>query len=290
MPTLKDLRVRIGGVQNTQKITKAMKMVAAAKLRRATENILNARPYAKKISGMLSNLSTAEDQLSNIYFAEKPVKKVAVVVVTADRGLCGPFNSNLLREANRYIKEELVANGLQPALFCIGRKGNDAFKSTGYPILFSKTQFFNHMGFEDALQIYRVLTDGFLRGDFEKVVIIYNQFVSVVTSKVTTDQFLPIVSASNDSNSDETPYIYEPGKKEIFEMLIPEKLKMQVWKCLLDSNAAEHGARMAAMELASTNAQDLIKSLKLTYNKARQAAITKEILEVVSGANALKGQ
>ena len=290
MPTLKDLRVRIGGVQNTQKITKAMKMVAAAKLRRATENILNARPYAKKISGMLSNLSTAEDQLSNIYFAEKPVKKVAVVVVTADRGLCGPFNSNLLREANRFIKEELVANGLQPALFCIGRKGNDAFKSTGYPILFSKTQFFNHMGFEDALQIYRVLTDGFLRGDFEKVVIIYNQFVSVVTSKVTTDQFLPIVSASNDSNSDETPYIYEPGKKEIFEMLIPEKLKMQVWKCLLDSNAAEHGARMAAMELASTNAQDLIKSLKLTYNKARQAAITKEILEVVSGANALKGQ
>lgn len=290
MPTLKDLRVRIGGVQNTQKITKAMKMVAAAKLRRATENILNARPYAKKISGMLSNLSTAEDQLSNIYFAEKPVKKVAVVVVTADRGLCGPFNSNLLREANRYIKEELVANGLQPALFCIGRKGNDSFKSAGYPILFSKTQFFNHMGFEDALQIYRVLTDGFLRGDFEKVVIIYNQFVSVVTSKVTTDQFLPIVSASNDSNSDETPYIYEPGKKEIFEMLIPEKLKMQVWKCLLDSNAAEHGARMAAMELASTNAQDLIKSLKLTYNKARQAAITKEILEVVSGANALKGQ
>lgn len=290
MPTLKDLRVRIGGVQNTQKITKAMKMVAAAKLRRATENILNARPYATKISGILSNLSTAEDQLNNIYFAEKPVKKVAVVVVTADRGLCGPFNSNLLREANRYIKEEVLANGLQPALFCIGRKGNDVFKSAGYPILFSKTQFFNHMRFEDALQIYRALTDGFLRGDFEKVVIIYNQFVSVVTSKVTTDQFLPIVSGTNDLNSEETPYIYEPGKKEIFEMLIPEKLKMQVWKCLLDSNAAEHGARMAAMELASTNAQDLIKSLKLTYNKARQAAITKEILEVVSGANALKGQ
>lgn len=290
MPTLKDLRVRIGGVQNTQKITKAMKMVAAAKLRRATENILNARPYASKISGMLSNLSTAEDQQSNIYFAEKEVKKVAVVVITADRGLCGPFNSNLLREANRYIKEELLSKGLQPALFCIGRKGQDAFKSSGYPILFSKVQFFNHLKFEDALQIYRSLTDGYLKGDFEKVVIIYNQFVSVVTSKVTTDQFLPILSGSNDSNSDETPYIYEPGKKEIFEMLIPEKLKMQVWKCLLDSNAAEHGARMAAMELASTNAQDLIKSLKLTYNKARQAAITKEILEVVSGANALKGQ
>lgn len=291
MATLRDIKLRIKGVQNIQQITKAMKMVAAAKLRRAQEGILNARPYAKKISTMLSHLATEEDAVNNPFIAAREIKNVAVVVVTTDRGLCGAFNTNIIRESVRYI-DNLRSDSVNPVVYCIGRKGYDFFKKRSYDLTGYTIGIFNFLEYESALSVSKKLIEMYLDGKVDRVVIIYNEFKSVIQQRIITEQFLPVpIEKKNlEENKVKPNYIYEPDQKTIFNYLLPKHLKAQMWRIFLESNAAELGARMTAMDNATTNAKELIRTLQITYNKERQAAITKEILEIVSGANALKAQ
>ncbi|RKY99224.1 MAG: ATP synthase F1 subunit gamma [Ignavibacteriae bacterium] len=290
MATLRDIKRRIVGVKNTQKITRAMKMISAAKLRRAQSRIVNARPYANKISEMLSNLATEEDMATNPFFIQKEVKNVAVVVVTADRGLCGAFNNNIIKEAARYIDEELNAEGLNAFVYCVGKKSADYFSRRNYNVIEKDIGLFSSLDYSSALKITDSLVSEFSKETYDKVVIIYNEFISMIRQKIQVQQFLPIpvLSSTEEKQVQQPNYIFEPDSGSIFNFLIPKHLKAQVWRSLLESNAAELGARMTAMDNATTNAQEMIRSLNLTYNKERQAAITKEILEIVSGANALK--
>jgi F-type H+-transporting ATPase subunit gamma len=278
------------GVKNTQKITKAMKMVATAKLRRAQQKIVNARPYAGKISEMLSHLVTEEDIASNNLLRPREVKNICVVVVTADRGLCGAFNTNIIKEAVKYINEESKTGELKAKLFTVGKKATDYFSRRDYDVIAKNTGLFSSLQLNSALQIYNEILMRFNSEEFDKVVVIYNQFISMVQQKITVEQVLPIPvkESAGEVKSDSAYYIFEPDQKSILNYLLPKQLKSQFWKFLLESNAAELGARMTAMDNATTNAQELIRSLNITYNKERQASITKEILEIVSGANALK--
>lgn len=291
MATLRDIKRRIVGVKNTQQITKAMKMVAAARLRRAQENILNARPYSKKISEVLQSLLIIEKSFNNLLFTEREVKKVAVVVVTSDRGLCGSFNMNIIRTAEELIKNQLADFYTQNniILYCVGKKGNDHFTKRDYKVVGSYPGIFSHLKFEFASNLMKELTTKYVAGEIDKVFVIYNEFRSVIQQKTTVEQLLPIKPF--DSSSSEligVDYIYEPNKTKIIETLLPKHLNAQMWRFLLESYAAELGARMTAMDMATENAKELIRTLQLTYNKERQASITKEILEIVSGANALK--
>jgi len=290
MATLRDIKRRIVGVKNTQKITKAMKMIAAAKLRKAQTKVINARPYADKIASIISKLPSEDDLSSNPFFAERDIKNVAIVVVTADRGLCGSFNQNIIKETERYINEELKAEEINSQLFCAGKKGIDYFGKRDYEIIGTNSGLFSSLEYNSALDIYNSIVPKFLNGTFDKVVLIYNSFVSLINQKLETKQLLPITAESSpeEKNKDDIYYIYEPNQEYIFNYVIPKHLKAQLWRALLESNAAELSARMTAMDNATTNADEMIKSLNLTYNKERQAAITKEILEIVSGANALK--
>ena len=290
MATLRDIKRRIVGVKNTQKITRAMKMISAAKLRRAQSRIVNARPYANKISEMLSNLATEEDMATNPFFIQRELKNVAVVVVTADRGLCGAFNNNIIKEAARYIDEELNAEGLNAFVYCVGKKNADYFSRRNYNVIGRDVGLFSSLEYSSALKISDNLVSEFGKETYDKVVIIYNEFISMIRQRIQVQQFLPIpvLSSSVEKPVQQPNYIFEPDSGSIFNYLIPKHLKAQVWRSLLESNAAELGARMTAMDNATTNAQEMIRSLNLTYNKERQAAITKEILEIVSGANALQ--
>ena len=290
MATLRDIKRRIVGVKNTQKITRAMKMISAAKLRRAQSKIINARPYANKISEMLSNLATEEDMATNPFFIEREKKNVAVVVVTADRGLCGAFNNNIIKEAVRYIDEEINAEGLNAFVYSVGKKNADYFSRRDYNVIGKDVGLFSSLDYSSALKITDNLVSEFRNETYDKVVIIYNEFISMIRQKIQVQQFLPIpvLSSTEEKQVQQPNYIFEPDSGSIFNFLIPKHLKAQVWRSLLESNAAELGARMTAMDNATTNAQEMIRSLNLTYNKERQAAITKEILEIVSGANALK--
>jgi F-type H+-transporting ATPase subunit gamma len=293
MATLRDIKRRIKGVQNTQQITKAMKMVAAAKLRRAQEAIINARPYAREISIMLSHLVTEENASTNKLIAKREVKNVLIVPVTADRGLCGAFNANIIKEAVKYIEVELKPNQINAQLFCVGKKSNDFFTKNNYNVFGKLTGLFSALKYEDSLRISNHIIDGYLKGTFDKVVLIYNEFKSIIHQKIVVDQFLPVPmkkesEENGGSKSYDTNYIFEPDQDYIFNYILPKYLKAQMWKALLESNASEFGARMTAMDNATTNAKDLIRTLQLKYNKERQAAITKEILEIVSGANALQ--
>ena len=290
MATLRDIKRRIVGVKSTQQITKAMKMVAAARLRRAQNNIINARPYADKITSIISRLPTTEDILNNIYFTPGEGRNVAVVVISADRGLCGAFNQNIIKEAERYIDEELKTNHIYYKIYCVGKKSADYFLKRDFDVMSVDTGLFSSLNFSSALKICDITILKFLDKTFDKIVLVYNTFVSIIQQKVEIKQFLPIPleSKSGESKIKDVDYIYEPDRAYIFERLIPKHLKAQVWRALLESNAAELSARMTAMDNATTNAEEMIKSLNLTYNKERQAAITKEILEIVSGANALR--
>mgnify|MGYP001337994956 CR=1 FL=1 len=289
MPTLRDIKTRIKGVQSTQQITKAMKLVAAAKLRRSQENIINARPYAKKISAILNHLITDEDRAENPYIIPREVKKAAVVVVTADRGLCGAFNANIIKESSSFIADELIPAGIKPVIYCVGKKGYEFFSKRDYNVIGKKTDIFGRLKYEMSLEISEFLISGYLKGEFDKVFIIYNEFKSVIQQKIVREEFLP-VPAIEDSKTEKLSlnYIYEPGHDGIIKFLLPKHLKAQVWRILLESFASENGAKMTAMDNATTNASELIKTLTVTFNKARQSAITTEILEIVSGANALK--
>jgi len=291
MATLREIRQRISGVKSTQKITKAMKMVAASKLRRATEAIVAARPYARKMQELLSYLSGQVDVTKYPQFEQREVKSVAIIIVTADRGLCGAFNSNIIKAAVNHIKTnyaEMNKAG-KVKLICVGKKGADFFGKREYNVISKHVGIFNQMNFNTAKTIVAEVVDGFVKGEYDKVEIISNEFKNAVQQKLTIGQFLPVVQAVSDNKKvQSTDYIFEPTSDEIVSALVPKHLNFQVWRVLLDSNAAEHGARMSAMENASTNARDLIKILQLNYNKARQAAITKELLEIVAGAEALK--
>jgi F-type H+-transporting ATPase subunit gamma len=290
MATLREIRQRISGVKSTQKITKAMKMVAAAKLRRATDAIIAARPYARKMQELLSYLSGQVDVTKYPQFEAREVKAVAIVIVTADRGLCGAFNSNIIKAAVNHIRTnyaEMNAAG-KVKLICVGKKGYDFFSKREYEVIAKHVGIFSQMNFTTAKTIVAEVVDGFIKGEYDKVEIISNEFKNAVQQKLTIGQFLPVVQQASDVKNVSTDYIFEPASDEIVSALVPKHLNFQVWRVLLDSNAAEHGARMSAMENASTNARDLIKVLQLNYNKARQASITKELLEIVAGAEALK--
>lgn len=297
MATLREIRRRIVGIKSTQQITKAMKMVAAARLRRAQEAILNFRPYANTISNILDNLVSNLSELNNPLITGREVKKVTLVVVTSDRGLCGSFNSNLLRFSEEFIKTELKefyeSNNLD--IICIGKKGNDYFTRRKYPVKEGYVNFFASMNFEKAIEIIGKLTQDFIIGKTDKVIFIYNEFKSVISQVIKTTQILPILVERKEEIRTEKlkpiiEFIYEPDREKILNTLLPKYLEVQFWRILLESNAAEQGARMTAMDNATENAKELLKVLSLSYNKARQAAITKELLEIVAGADAMKEQ
>jgi F-type H+-transporting ATPase subunit gamma len=292
MATLRDIKRRIKGVKNTQQITKAMKMVAAARLRRAQENIINSRPYSRKISEVLSHLLNIEKNINNPLITERKVESVALIVITSDRGLCGSFNINAIRFAEEFLNNELseLNSKGKVKLYCLGKKGNDHFTRRHYNVTGSYPGIFSHLKFEFASGLVRELTHKFLSGEIDKVLVVFNEFKSVIQQKTVIEQLLPIKpfeeSSSDTSYSD---YIYEPDKSGIINKMLPKHLNAQMWRYLLESFAAELGARMTAMDMATENAKELIRSLNLTYNKERQASITREIIEIVSGANALKG-
>lgn len=288
MATLRDIKNRIKGVKSTQQITKAMKMVAAAKLRRAQENVINARPYAREIRKQLSNLPTEQDISSNPFFVQRDIKNILFVVVTADRGLCGAFNSNIIKEAVKYITQASVNDSVKVHLYCLGKKGFDYFSKRNYNLFDKSLGVFSSLKYVDALNISDKLIASYLNGTFDRVVVIYNEFKSIIQQKIITEQFLPITLTDEAAPKTKPNYIYELSQQSILDHLLPKHLKAQMWRILLESNASELGARMTAMDNASTNAKELIRTLQLKFNKERQAAITKELLEIVAGANALK--
>jgi F-type H+-transporting ATPase subunit gamma len=284
MANLKEIRNRITSVSSTMQITSAMKMVSAAKLKKAQDAITAMRPYAEKLTELLQNLSaTLEGEVGGAFTAQREVKKVLIVAVTSNRGLCGAFNTNVIKQVK--VVADAYA-GKQVDIFAIGKKGNDVLRKTINVIEVNNT-IFDQLTFENASDIAQQLMDKFVAGDYDKIEIVYNEFKNAATQIVRTQQFLPLapivgieVVASD--------YIFEPSKEEIVLTLIPKSLKTQLYKSIRDSFAAEHGARMTAMHKATDNATELRDQLKLTYNKARQAAITNEILEIVGGAEALK--
>ena len=294
MATLRDIRRRIAAVKSTQKITKAMKMVAAAKLRRAQDAMIAARPYAKTLKKLLQHLSVKVDVTASSYFQERPIKNVALVVVTSDRGLCGSFNANLIKTVISHIntkyQDQYQSGNLK--LICVGKKGFDFFDKRNYKVISKHTGIFGNLNFQHAKKIVSELLEGYNKGDFDKVEIIYNDFKTIAQPKISIEQYLPIIPEVSDSTEaashSQVEYIYEPSSSAILEALLPKHLNFQLWRILLESNAAEQGARMVAMDNATTNASDLMHVLQLSYNKARQASITKELLEIVGGAEALK--
>jgi F-type H+-transporting ATPase subunit gamma len=284
LATLKEIKKRMTAVKSTQKITKAMKMISATKLKKAQDRIIATRPYAYKMSELLSHLVTASESISNPLMTEREVKKKLLVIVSGDRGMCGSFNSNLIKYAVNYLEEI----GNDTPVITVGKKGNDYFSKRNYNVVKSFIHIFSSLDLSISNEIAGYLVKGYLNNEFDLVEIIYNEFKSVVKQVVTKEQFLPLSRPKEKEDINLTDYIYEPSSKDILEELVPKHLKVQFWKTLLESNAAELGARMTAMELATKNADDLIKSLNLSYNKARQESITKELLEIVSGAEALK--
>ena len=291
MASLKEVKSRIQSVTSTQQITKAMKMVAAAKLRRAQDNITQMRPYAAKLASLLKNLSSQGEDTGGSNFTEvREANKVLLIVVSSDKGLCGAFNSNVFKATNRTIEERYKAQQKRGDLYVmpIGKKALDYFTKRDYKVISDYWNVFGNVSFETVKEAAEHAMEGFVKGDYDKVEIVYNEFKNVATQILNVEQFLPVMPSDEIAGSDfEVDYIYQPSREEIVTELIPKSLKIQLYKAVLDSNAAEHGARMTAMDQATDNAGELLKELKLTYNRTRQAAITKEILEIVGGAEAL---
>lgn len=286
MANLKEIRNRITSVSSTMQITSAMKMVSAAKLKKAQDAITAMRPYAEKLTELLQNLSaTLEGEVGGAYTTQREVKKVLLVAITSNRGLAGAFNTNVIKQI-KMLSEQQYA-GKQVEVFAIGKKGNDVLKKNGN-VTAVNTAIFDNLTFDEVAKIADEITNKFVKGDFDKIELVYNQFKNAATQIVQTEQYLPLVASTANTTSS-VDYIYEPSKEEIVLELIPKALKTQLYKAIRDSFASEHGARMTAMHKATDNATELRNQLKLTYNKARQAAITGEILEIVGGAEALKG-
>lgn len=294
MANLKEVKGRIQSVTSTQQITKAMKMVAAAKLRRAQDSITQMRPYAQKLTAIIKNVSSEVDaeEIQSPYSETREVRKVLVVIVSSDRGLCGAFNSSVFKYAKALIAEkyaDVEASG-NLTILPIGRKAFEHFGKRGYKIIDAYAGMLGHLDFGHAMAAAEFVMHAFLEGQFDRVDIVYNEFKNVATQIVRTEQFLPIETPQEQTPSkreSSVNYIYEPSKEYIFKEIIPNSLKIQFYKTLLESNASEQGARMTAMDKATDNAGELLKQLKLMYNRTRQAAITTEILEIVSGAEAL---
>ncbi|WP_276379252.1 ATP synthase F1 subunit gamma [Flavobacterium sp. H4147] len=286
MANLKEIRNRITSVSSTMQITSAMKMVSAAKLKKAQDAITAMRPYAEKLTELLQNLSaTLEGEVGGDYTTQREVKKVLLVAITSNRGLCGAFNANVIKEIKN--RTDFYA-GKQVDVFAIGKKGNDALSKT-HKVHGHHNAIFDHLTFENVAAIADNLTERFLSGEYDRIELVYNQFKNAATQIVQTEQFLPLAPIKSDVSVSAGDYIFEPSKEEIVLTLIPKSLKTQLYKGIRDSFASEHGARMTAMHKATDNATELRNQLKLTYNKARQAAITNEILEIVGGAEALNG-
>jgi len=285
MPTIREIKRRITAVKSTQKITRAMQMVAAAKLRRAQENILKARPYAIEIDNIIEQvaLRTKRD-VHPLLHENGNGSKVLFTVVTADSGLCGGFNSNIIKAARMYLEEHADEN---VEVFCVGRKGRDFFIKNEYPVVGQKVMFFNSLKYADAVQAISKIKDLFLGGDYRRVDIIYNQFKSAIQQVITTRQLLPLVPAEPEDVRHPVEYIYEPDEFTVLDRLIPYHLEVQMWRTLLESYAAEMGGKMTAMDAATENANEMLNTLSITYNRARQAIITKEITEIVGGAEGL---
>jgi F-type H+-transporting ATPase subunit gamma len=284
MANLKEIRNRIASVSSTMQITSAMKMVSAAKLKKAQDAITAMRPYANKLTELLQNLSATLDADSGSKYSEqRDVKNVLIVAITSNRGLCGAFNSNIIKQAN-LVAERYDAN---VSVVAIGKKANDAL-SKNFEIISNQSPVYDDLTFDNVAEIAEMLMEQFESKAFDKIEIIYNKFKNAATQEIMTEQFLPIEPLEGDANAN-LDYIFEPSKEEIVETLIPKSLKTQLYKSIRDSFASEHGARMTAMHKATDNATELRDQLKLTYNKARQASITNEILEIVGGAEALNG-
>ena len=287
MANLKEIRNRIASIGSTMKITSAMKMVAAAKLKKAQDAIIEMRPYSNKLTELLQNLSaTLDSDDGGIYTEQRELNKVLLVAMTSNRGLCGGFNSSVIKEVREIASTKYAGKDI--SVLTIGKKGNDLL-SKEFTIYANKGEIFDDLTFENVAVIAEDLMDQFTNKNFDQIVLVYNQFKNAVTQIMTEEQFLPIVSTKSDNSTGITDYLFEPSKKEIVQVLIPKSLKTQLFKAIRDSYASEHGARMTAMHKATDNATDLRNELLLKYNKARQAAITSEILEIVGGAEALKG-
>ena len=290
MASLKEVKSRITSVISTQQITKAMKMVAAAKLRKSQERITQMRPFALKLSQLFQNLSAAEQDNQAWYNQQREENKILLVVISSDRGLCGGFNSTIIKAAIRLATEKYPTHYAKGnvTILPLGKKGFEFFGKKNYPMVSDHWNIFSSLSYARASETGDYLMNSFKSGSFDKIEIIYNEFKNVATQILRTEQFLPVVAAKKNTKVTGTDYIYQPNEAEIIAGLVPKSLKTQLYKALLDSNAAENGARMTAMDKATENAGDLLKDLKLTYNRTRQAAITKEILEIVAGAEALK--
>jgi len=293
MANLKEVRNRIASVNSTQQITKAMKMVSAAKLKRATNAIVQLRPYATKLKDMLANLSASIEDSASPFLQEREPVRVLIVVVSSNRGLAGAFNTNAIKMANNLIadkySDQFAAGNV--SIVAIGRKAQDYFQKRSFNVIGDNNEVYTDLNFINVSKITERIMEGFINGDYDRVEIVYNHFKNAAMQMLVTEQLLPVPKAEGEQNNksaaDQTDYILEPSQKAIVEQLIPKNIKIQLYRAVLDSNASEHGARMTAMDKATENAGELLKALKLAYNQARQAAITTELSEIVSGAAAL---
>lgn len=295
MASLKEIRTRIGSVKSTRQITSAMKMVSAAKLRKAQEAITRFRPYTEKLQEILASLvASLKSDVENVYANERDEEMVLLVLITSNRGLCGAFNSNAIKAAiHRAL--EVYSNQMMAGkvhFVTLGKSGYDFLRKKGYKVIYNSNEIYDNLNFETVQQVAEMIMKLYVDREYDHVDLIYNRFKNAATQILTEEQFLPVKinqQSEEEPNKKFVDYIFEPSKEYIIKELIPRTLKMQFYKALLDSHAAEHGARMTAMHKATDNATELLKELSLQYNKARQASITKEILEIVSGAEALKG-
>jgi F-type H+-transporting ATPase subunit gamma len=289
---LKEVRNRIQSVKSTQQITKAMKMVSAAKLRRAHDAIIQMRPYAQKLQEMLANIvSNAEGDVSMALTVERPVQKIMVIVITSDRGLCGGYNSNLIKLAKQVIKDKYanVSAKDNAEMLPLGKKGYEHFTKNKFKVIGHYWHIFFEFYFQIVAAVAKFTMDAFEKGEVDAVELVYSEFKNAATQKFTVEQFLPVKKSEKKKGEAKADFIFEPGKNILIEELMPKILSTQLYKAILDAHASEHGARMTAMDKATENAEELLKSLKISYNRARQAAITTELTEIVSGAAALQG-
>jgi len=300
MANLKEIRNRINSVKSTQQVTKAMKMVAAAKLRRAQDRIMSLRPYALKLQEIIGNVISVVDveDIPSRLVEQREVKNILVIVVTSNRGLAGPFNANIIKHTTQFLQEHHQAelDGGNVQFICMGRKGHEFFKKRGYHVNGDNFDVFTNLSFDKVNEVNDLIFEKFLSGEVDKVYLMFNEFKNVMSQVRHADTLLPLAvsdleeqkAASETDDSTASDYIYEPNREDILTDLIPKALRIQVFRAVLESNAAEQGARMVAMDAATENAEDLLRNLRISYNKARQASITKEILEIAAGADALE--
>jgi F-type H+-transporting ATPase subunit gamma len=291
MASLKEVKTRISSVMSTQQITKAMKMVAAAKLRKSQDRIWQMRPFAQKMTAILQNLSSGNNDGDTWYSDVRPEEKILIVAISSDRGLAGSFNSNIVKGVNNLIKEKYSSQQAKGnvTVLGLGKKALDYYAKRKFPTNGAFVGVFQSLSYEKVAEVGDFLMDAFRKGQYDKIEVVYNQFKNVATQILIAEQWLPVVPVKESAKqTQQIDYIFQPNQEEIMIGLIPKSLKVQLYKAVLDSNASENGARMTAMDKANENAGELLKDLKLMYNRTRQAAITKEILEIVAGAEALK--